>query len=147
MTAVTLAIREDGTVQFLKIAPGQKYKFYRVRIDRHDLGEGDEAPSPWKIRQCRLIADGRIPDDTLMIVFDPECVEKLKGGNSLELPKIVMKKNMLDAFGGSEEKMHEKEAELLMSSLDLNIIHTKLTPEVKHDHQNKLVIAMANPEG
>jgi len=146
---------KNGTVQYLKVSPYQDYKFYKIDIVR----EGDQKNSiqnrlfeqngsfKWKVREFPLGADGRIPDDTLMIIFDPECIAKIEGGTNLELPKIIMKQNMLDLFDRSEEKLREKETELLMSSLDLNIIHTKVTPELKHDHQRKLVVAMANPEG
>jgi len=135
---------KNGTVHYLKVSPTQNYKLYKMHI----IQEGDRKDlCKWDINECSIKDDRRIPDDALMIIFDPECIAKIEGGNNLELPKIIIKQNILDMFDSSEEKLHEKEAELLISSLDLNIIHTKLAPEVKHDHQRKLVIAMSNPEG
>jgi len=142
---------KNHTVQYLKTSPNQSCKFYQMTIveyeDRSRHIETDKKRCKWEICETKLSNNEKIPDNTLIIIFNPECVEKIEGGNELELPKIVIKQNILDIVGGSEEKLHDQEVELLMSCLDLNLIHTKSTPKVEQNLQKKLIVAMSNPEG
>jgi len=100
----------------------------------------------WIISEEKIAENGKIPDDALIIIFNPDFVQNLKGGTELELPKIIIKQNILEIAGGSEEKLHEEEVILLMSSLDLNLIHSKITPQIQQKPSKKLVIAISDQE-
>jgi len=139
---------EDNTVQCLKIEPGQTHKFYKITLiakrEDKNLKDKDNISYSWKVKDKKL-TQGIIPDDTLIILFNSDYVEKLDGGNDLELPKIIIKNNILE-LAGSEKKLHNEANEILMGSLDLNILHIKPTAEVKPEYKKKLVIAMSNSE-
>jgi len=127
---------ENNIVTGLKVGRKQNYKLFRLKFINQNR---------WNIREKKLESERIIPDDTLIIIFNPNYVEKVDGGNSFELPKVLIKENILE-LAGSEKKLHNEVNELLMASLDLNTLHIKPTSEIKSDHKKKLVIAMSTPE-
>jgi len=131
---------QDNTVKYLQVAPNERYKLYTLeKIKTKDSHE-------WRISLEENRKKNRvIPDDTLIVIFNSDYVEKLARGNELELPRIIIQKNILDLVGGTEEKLHETEAELILSSLDHKLIHPKLTSQVKQDYKKKIVVVMSNP--
>jgi len=133
---------EDGIVRYLKISRKQAYKLYKLTFV--ETGKNGNSYR-WNIREKQLDAKRIIPDDTLIVIFNPQYIEKVDEGSNFELPKVWIKQNILE-LAGSEEKLHDEVNELLMASLDLNILHTKPTSEIKSDHSKKLIIAMSNPE-
>jgi len=137
---------QNNTVQFLSVAPTQNYKFYKIEHIKKSSDDANKKDTyTWDIVGGKVRKDGRIPDNTLIIVYNPDYIEKLEGGNELELPKIIIKQNILEIGGGTEEKLHDEEAALLMASLKLNIIHTPEKSEIKQFRDKKLIIAMAKP--
>ena len=145
---------EDNTVRNLTVNPKENPKFYRIqmiqtnRTPKHHLAQNNKNEKEefsWKITRLKVHEDGIIPDNTLLIVFNPEYVEKLEGGNNLELPKIIIKKDIL-ARAGSQAKLLEEANTLIMASIDfLTLSHIKPKPEVKLEAEKKLVMVMANP--
>ena len=92
---------EDNTVHNLTVNPNQDYKFYRIQMiqiggaPRHPLTEkskDEKEEFAWRISELPINKNGIIPDDTLIIIFNPDYIEHLDGGNDLELPKIFIKK-------------------------------------------------------
>jgi len=143
---------EDNTVHHLTADPNQS-KFYRIQIQingtpRHPLTEknnGTKAEFAWRITPLTIYESGIIPDNTLIIIFNPDYVDKLEGGNNLELPKIVIKKNILE-LAGSQEKLLQEADELIMGSVDfLTLSHIKPKPEIKLNPEKKVVMFMPNP--
>ncbi|KKP29746.1 MAG: hypothetical protein UR12_C0003G0020 [candidate division TM6 bacterium GW2011_GWF2_30_66] len=144
---------DDNTVKCLKIDPKQAYKFYELTIYTNqeltinpinNLKEIKDVYS-WNIQNMKLNSYGIIPDDTLIMIFNPDYIESIEPGTSLELPKIIIKKNILQ-LAGSEKKLSDETNELLLSCLDLNIIHTNPASEVKPEYKKKLIVAMAHPD-
>lgn len=145
---------DDNTVKCLKIDPKQSYKLYEFTIYTNqeltinpinNLQETREIYS-WNVQNIKLNSLGIIPDDTLIMIFNPNYIDSIEPGNSLELPKIIIKKNILE-LAGSEKNLSNETNELLLSCLDLNIIHTTPTSEIKKaDNNKKLIVAMANPD-
>jgi len=141
---------ENNTVQCLQIGKKQDYKLYKLElVEIHDPQKSSTKKGSdfchWEIKEKKIGPEKIIPDDTLIILFNPAYVEKVEGGNNFELRKICIKSDLLK-LAGSEEKLHDEVNELLMASLDLNILHTKPTAEIKPDYKKKLVVAMSNPE-
>jgi len=141
---------EKNIVTGLKIGRKQDYKLYKLRlIEKRNTQKSDSEKNNtsyhWQIEEKKLAPERRIPDDTLIVIFNPNYIEKIDEGSSFELPKIWIRPDILE-LAGSEEKLHDEVNELLMASLDLNILHSKPTSEIKPNHKKKLVIAMSNPE-
>jgi len=154
---------QDNIVQYLKVDPKHNYLFYKIKLVRPKTINTEfdseiqqitynsekplmkEIPAHWLIFKESTDDKGRIPDEALIIICNPAFVEKLEGGTEFELPKIIMKSNLVELAGGSEKNLHDQEAELLLSSLDLNLIHAKLDPIIKQNASHKLIIAKVNP--
>lgn len=106
---------ESNVVNYQKIRSGQPYKFYEVTQDREQ--------KKWSVKQLVIPSDtGRIPDQAIIICYDPEYIDTLKGGDSLQLPTIYIKDDILD-LAGSEEKLHEQSIKYVLASLRLDPFH------------------------
>jgi len=144
---------EENVVKYLKISPNQNYNLYELTIFTNQesainpINKKEEIKETysWQIQQKRINKEGIIPDDTLIVIFNPDYIDKLEGGSNLELPKIIIKKDILKQ-AGSEEKLTDETNELLLSSLDLKILHSNPASEVKPEYKKRLVVAMANPD-
>jgi hypothetical protein len=148
---------EEGTntIQYLKINPEQTYKFYVLELIKTELkhnaddffnadrlksnasNQNNQMTYAWKIIEHTLL-NGRIPDDAIIICYNPEYIENLSGGNAVELPHIYIKDNVIN-LAGSEAKLHDASAALLLSSLDTDAIHATIHQEVKHESQRTRV--------
>jgi len=141
---------ENNTVKYLKIGIKQSYKLYKLElVEIYDPQKSRNKKESnfyhWEIKEKKIGSQRIIPDDTLIIIFNPQYIEKIEGGSNFELPKIFIKNDILK-LAGSEEKLCDEVNELLMASLDLNIFHTKPISEIKSVHKKKLTIAMSYPE-
>ena len=145
---------EDNTIQNLTVDPSKNPKLYRIQLV-HTNRTSTHLPSnkskekieesSWKITELKVHKDGTIPDNTLIVIFNPDYVEKLEGGNNLELPKIIIKKNILE-LAGSQKKLLEETEALIMGSIDfLTLSHIKPKPEIKLNAEKKVVVVMASP--
>ena len=136
----------DNTINYLKIDTEQPYTFYVLTLkEKTSLSFAAKERSPeyyWDIKKMPLpYHNGRIPDTTIIICYNPAFIDTLKGGNMVELPTIRIKPNILNLVG-SESKLHEKSIELLLASLDYDSIHARSTSQVKFDYQAKTVLAI-----
>lgn len=133
---------EENTILYLKLADNQPYKFYSlqmIKIENEDFDKEKavrkEPTYEWIVEEQKVsLEDGRIPDDAIIICMNPKYIEKLEGGNAVELPKIYLKNDAVQ-LAGSESKFDDNWAKILLSSLDTDAIHANLQQEVKQDHQ------------
>lgn len=140
---------QENTVQYLKIAQGQSYKCYDVVLQKKTIpnAEGRKSVMPqsaysWDIQERRLsFFSGRIPDDAIIICYNPEFVQELDGGDALNFPSIVIKPDIVTLLG-SEESLHEKSAEMILSSINYNTVHTDIHQEVRRDDQLKTILTI-----
>lgn len=150
---------EENTVKYLTIDPSEDYKFYELRVfTEHELSinpvnkkEEIREVFCWNIQKRKMDADGIIPDDTLIIMLNPNHVDNVISGSSPEFPKIIIKESIFknktkEARDAEEKKLHEECNELLLASIDLGTLHTNTTSKIKPEYKKKLVVAMADPE-
>jgi len=144
---------QSNTIDYLQLPSNQQYKFYRLElipdaiesIDNMELLKQQNAlPEKnnnyhWKIYEEQLPENGKIPDETIVVCYFPDAIAMLNGGSKLELPAIVIKRNVIDLMG-SEEKLHEASVKLQIASLDTDTIHTPTKREIKQDYQRTLII-------
>lgn len=124
---------EDNTIQYLKSHPQHAYKFYSLEL----LADGT-----WRIRELKIsLETGRIPDDTIIVYYNPEYIEKVQGGNHIELPKIFLKNDII-ALAGSQDRLRDESIELLLSSLDFDTLHDTIKQTVKQDISLKTIVAL-----
>jgi hypothetical protein len=139
-------VHELNTIKYLTIPQEQAYKWYRIllvkkAIVENNKGQSTQSPYGWEIHKLFFGhgSDRRIPDDAIIICYNPDFVEDLKGGNAIDLPSVIIKSNLVDLVG-SEHTLHEKSIELLLSSLDFNALHSTIEQELHHGQ--KTVLAM-----
>lgn len=138
---------EENTILYLKLADEQPYKFYSLQLIKTDPQAQEEKDSrkdpiyQWIIEEQKVsLEDGRIPDDAIIICIDPSYIEKLEGGNAIELPKIFIKEDAVQ-LAGSESKFDDSWTKILLSSLDADSIHANLQHEVKQEqHRSRVAI-------
>lgn len=122
----------ENTIDHLKIDPSHNYKFYSLSLV---MQEGAYA---WNIQEVAIPATGKLPDNTLILAYNPDFVDRLEGGNAIELPTIIIKQDIVD-IAGSQELLHEQSIELLLSSLDYNALHANIEQDIRHDKHTKIV--------
>jgi hypothetical protein len=142
-------VKESNTIAYLKIPAGKPYKLFMLELQkvarkidpesRSHVYHEDDFTYEWNVRvEKNLFANGRIPDDSVVVYFNPDYIATLSGGNKFELPRIMMKKNLL-ALAGSEEKLHDFSTSLILSSLDLNAIHAHVESQVTQEYHRTLI--------
>lgn len=142
---------EKNTVKFLKTSPGTTYKLYKLTRkqvdvpDEHNdvLQKNQQTPTyTWDIERTLLQPDRRIPDNTLIVCLPCNYVEKLSGGSTIELPKIVIKNDFLK-IAGSESNVHAQANELLLKLLDCDAIHSNVALNLEESHHLKKIVALS----
>lgn len=142
----------ENTVPFLKLKKNMPYKFFVMELIQVEAPKKKRKPwsNPfeknmeytWAIRQLELqLPDGRIPDETIIIRYNPDYICSLEGGNNIEFPKLVIKPDILKIVG-SEEKLHEFSNKWFLASLNTDTIHESPSPEIRMNPHSKTVLAM-----
>lgn len=151
---------EDNTIKYLKIDPKKPYKLWHMTLMHKDRAisrepkkhtavgkiqfqtEPDEDSPYYWIIQEEVVPEktGRLPDNTLIILYNPAFIDHLEGGSAIELPRLVLTSELL-ALVGSEKDLHELSARYLLSALDLDPFHEAVRSEIKQDTRtNRITI-------
>lgn len=151
---------EENTVKYIKTAHKTPYKLYSLELRKLVLHTGEEIVNEnerdgarlhmaepettysWLVEEAQLDSTtGKVPDNTIIVCYTPDYIDHLEGGTSIELPRIIIKENLLE-IAGSEQNLHDSATRLLLSVIDYDTLHKKIELEVKNDHQhNKTIIA------
>lgn len=140
---------EKNVVKYLKITDGMPYKFYTATLAKADSLLQEEfdknvlQKASWRIREYRhALHNGIIPDDTIIICLNPDYVDRLEGGDSVTLPTVKIRNDVLQLVG-SEEKLHEHTDELFLSLvMDCDAIHSDMHEEVRPKYDLKTVLTL-----
>ena len=120
----SLRMIADNVVDYACLNPNQPYKFFEVTLLK--------AERRWQIRELMLSKEtGKIPDEAIIVCYDPEYIHKIDGGEILKLPTIYIKDNVLD-LAGSEEKLHEQSIQYVLASLRLDPFHATAEQTIKN---------------
>jgi hypothetical protein len=142
----------ENTVPFLKLKKNAPYKFFVMELIQVEAPKKKKKPwaNPfeknmeymWAIRQLDLkLPDDRIPDETIIVRYNPEYIYALEGGNNIEFPKIIVKSDILKIVG-SEAKLHELSNKWFLAALNTDTIHDTPPAEIRIAPQSKTVLAM-----
>lgn len=140
-------LAEHNTIDYLKVAAQQYYKFYKLKRiaekqkDKINPGKTKKV-FHWQIQEEKLPESGRVPDEAILVYYYPQFVDKLQGGSEFELPTLVMKSNITE-LAGSPDALQDISNQLLLSSLDHDALHARIKFEVKHNKQRTLVAPTA----
>jgi hypothetical protein len=142
--------KDGNTIEHLKLKDSsQPYVCYTLELVSEYLPTDESTPAgtpkqmayKWIIKEIKLGGAGEIPDSCVILCYNPLYIDHLEGGSTIELPKLVVKNNLLELMGGSQA-VQDHAAQLLLSALDLDAIHAKPTPVIQVHHQAKTVLAL-----
>lgn len=125
---------ENNTIDYLKIPTNTPYKLYEVTPNNEK-----DKNNFWIVKE--LILDpttGRLPDETIIISYDPSYIDKIEGGNAFELPTIYLKPDLIDIVG-SEALLHNASDALVIASINSNTLHACVHPTIKQKSHVTLV--------
>lgn len=152
ITALPQFESKENTIKFLKVANSRPYKLYTLELITMLRESANTSPEKiaelfnqeptytWRINEGKLL-NNRIPDNAIIVCYDPQYVDNLIGGSAVEFPKIVIKEDIVNLVG-SEKKLHDMSARLILDLLHMDTIHANVTQQVKHNYRTKTVVAM-----
>lgn len=125
---------ENNTIDYLTIPKDTSYKLYNI------TRSPENRSSYWHVQEVHVDEKTRkLPDETIIIYYDPLLIDRLDGGNQFELPTIYLKPNLLDLLG-SEEHLHQQANCIALAAIDSNAIHICPKPAMAHI-KNTILIA------
>jgi|GEM_PF-1501196 len=119
----------SNTVTYLHVPEAVPYKFYTLSGARQRNENSKIDGCLWSVTQENLLEDRKVPDNTIVFLFNADYVEELEvkpwplHSNIRLLPNIIMKKTI------SEQDIARAIAEARMVSLDFATVH-------EHDIKN-----------
>lgn len=146
---------EENTIKYLKVRPQDSYKLWSLElVHKKQLDEveskitggiklnaDEKSKYAWIIKEEVVPHDtGQLPDNTVILLFDPKLIDRLEGGSGVELPKMMITPDVLKQVG-SEKALHDISAQYLLSALDCDAFHARIQSDVKQDpHTNRVTI-------
>ncbi len=133
---------EENTIKYLKTNIDRSYKLY-LATPRESLPgkKRDDTEAHWNIQEVTLDANGKIPDNTIIVVFNPNLIDTFEGGNSITLPKLCMHDDIIERIG-SEKELHTMARKSLLACLDTDSIHKKTEHTVQPHYRLKTILAL-----
>lgn len=138
----------DNTIANLRLKKDRPYKFYTLELTTTPAKSkkrklNDPAfEYAWVVKEIDLasITGGKIPDDTIIVCYHPDYVQGLEGGNMVELPKIIIKPDVVKR-AGSEAKLYEQSDRWFLAALNTDTIHDTAQAELRFNP--KTILAMS----
>ena len=144
------AYRKSGnTVDHLEVPADKPYKLYKMALretqaiqpessDKLKLigqvnkkNKNIDSQYQWAvIEELALNSDRLVPDETLIIRWNPAHVTGTGGGYENELPTLLLAENIVELFG-SEKLLQQYAIELLLASLESSMFHATMSQEIK----------------
>jgi hypothetical protein len=130
-----LELITGNTVDYLKIDPAHRYKFYSLSLVAQESENSKKVEYVWAIIEITVPPSGQLPDNTLIMSYNPDLVDCLAGGNAIELPTIVLKKDI----DTTHEAINQQSIEVALSALDFNAFHESTKKDIVYDPTTKTV--------
>jgi len=128
------------TIDYITIPHEQTYKLYHLMLIE-DPTQLDTYT--WQIiPQLLSEHSSRLPDETIIVLYMPEYVQTVSGGNTLELPSIIIKSDVID-LAGSEDALLDQSIRLQMAGLNSDTIHSPLKQAIKQIGHRTLIAPTA----
>ena len=107
-----------NTVQYRAVAPGKSYKFYRIKIASSAISQ------PFTIETITLEENQKIPDQTVIIFYNPEYIESLFCSKENSILTLSVIKDLFDVSGG-EDMMYYEEILYLFDTIHTDTLQHK----------------------
>jgi hypothetical protein len=122
---------EDNTVHYFSATKGADYKIYSLIYSQET---NNETVPHWIIKQLHIPLS-RIPDDAIIVYFPGSYVDHLEGGSSIELPKLVLKKDL------NQETVHTAFTKQLLKAINYDSLHASITRDIKPGTTSTTLVA------
>lgn len=121
-----------NTIQYLKILPEQAYTCYKCVLT-------NQPKNTWRITPHTLDPDtGQIPDDAIIICYNPAYVDRIEGQNKFTLPRIIIKEEILDLVGSNED-FEQYNTRTLLTAMNNDALHAPLNQHVIHQKDRNII--------
>lgn len=135
---------ERNTIDYLKVPSHQAYAFYELTLAPTKDSSNNTTHS-WTIDKKNLdTTTGKIPDEAIIICYDPSCIDSLSGGSTFELPTINFKPNLLTLLG-SEHELQKLSNKMLLSAIDSDTVHATIRPRYQQKTGKKSSVTLVAP--
>lgn len=134
---------ENNIPSYIKLENGQPYKLYSLLLVPEINQENSDTRLryTWRIKQ-EALSDGdlKVPDDAIIVCYNPDWIQSVKGANPFELPTVEITHNLLQLCGG-EKSFSEKSTKIMLAALDSDTMHAIQNKKHIKQHENRLTIA------
>ncbi len=128
----------NNTIDFLKIGNDTLYKLYKLTPIRTTAQTGSHVT--WDIQSISIDQDTRrLPDETIIIYYNPLYVDHVSGGSEFELPTIYLKSNLIDIVGGSEALLQLASDTVALNSIETNTLHACVHPPIVRSARTTII--------
>jgi hypothetical protein len=122
----------QNTIDYLRVKQGTPYRIFELQSQQDQ----------WFVIERLLPEDGHIPDNTIIVYIPAAYIADVTGGNRLELPHVIIKDNIVDLAGGSEDILQQITDELTIKALDFAALHIPMK-ESMHLVGNRVLLVPA----
>jgi hypothetical protein len=130
---------QDNTIRYFRISPGASYKIYF--IERVRLQVEGTLSYRWIVHEVHIPLV-RLPDDALIVYCPAHYVQEVVAStSSLELPKIVIKPDLIEQLG-SPLALYDAFIKVQLQAINFDAMHDTIVKRVKVDASPKTIIAM-----
>lgn len=130
-----------NTIDYLKVPNNQPYKLYQVILMAQKTQQG--FAYYWAVIEMALDFDGRIPDQTVIINYLPELIDRVEGGDLVSLPTIYVRSPLQTSKTLLTNDVHERILKMQLATLDTNTIHTPIKKLIAQT-EKKIIIAFSS---
>lgn len=129
-----------NTLKYLQVLPGMNYRFYKLQGKRFYNNFRQLESYGWDIEEKDLPEHGIIPDETLIIMMDPDLLEDLESKrwdietNTRVLPDFIVSSQY------SPEQISKMLARSRFASLDLQSLHKNKSKAVKQRYRRAVAM-------
>ncbi len=149
VTEVIEPQKEGNTIQYLKVPARAPYKLYALELNKEktddNLSDQNKQPTQaheatWNIRQVSLPRTGRVPDQAIIMLYRPDFIHTVQGGDAISLPTVMIASDVIQK-AGSAQNLQDISNNLLLSCMgNLDLIHDSMHHIIKQEA--KSIIAL-----
>lgn len=138
---------EQNTLKSWKVDITKPYKFYSLTrvLDEEAIEQDGGETRPrfrWEVISHKLSEqDGLLPDDVVIVYYDPALIADIRGGSPFEWPTIIVRNDALSILG-SEAALHDVSTRLSIAAMDLRPFFSPIEYEIRQDARVKTIIAL-----
>jgi hypothetical protein len=121
---------QQNTIEYLMLNENVSYRIFELK----PFGNS------WLCEEYLLPDNLMVPDNTIFVYIPPMYIDSLVGGNRFELPRIIIKQNILELIGGSLEELQKKADELSIEAINFNALHIPVKETVRIAGNKRIVV-------